>query len=109
VKPPKLSATMRDALKTFIAHGGKLVRLRGGFWTYPDAPITSRAGIGVPEWYAGTTTVIGLRMRGLVTLSFDERRGLSLDGEVTVAGRAALVEERVDGGAYDIEKDLGVK
>lgn len=54
-KPKELSPTMKEAVEHARQHGGKLVRLPGGFWTAPDAPIK-------PWW--GTTTVQALVTRG---------------------------------------------
>jgi hypothetical protein len=58
-----LSATMAIALREAIAHGGKLVRHQGGYWTVPGAVMS--ASIGHPfDWWTGTTTIDALVDRG---------------------------------------------
>lgn len=56
-----MTKVMEEALAKAIAHGGELVRWKGGFWTYRDCPVKSEErGYRVPVWHAGTQTVDGL-------------------------------------------------
>jgi hypothetical protein len=57
----RLSAEMAHAIEKALMHG-RLVRLPGGYWTYPDCP-RSR-GAGAPDWHVGTTTIDALVDRG---------------------------------------------
>lgn len=89
--PPDLSPTMRKTLRHMRDQGGKLVRLKGGFWTYPSCPIKPKPYVdspSIPEWSVGTQTVQALRNRGLVAGVIHHR-----DGEVslTQAGQEWLV------------------
>jgi hypothetical protein len=56
-----ISNTMLACLYQIEAHGGKLVRLPGGFWSWPDCP--RHAHDGVPHVYWGTSTVQALVAR----------------------------------------------
>lgn len=60
-----LSPTMTMALHDIKQHGGRLVRLPGGYWTYPDCPRQSHDG--VPSWYLGSSTVLALVSRQRLT------------------------------------------
>lgn len=60
-KKDELSATMAEVLGESILHGGELIRLAGGFWTYQGCP--RRSHDGVPHWYAGTSTIQALVAR----------------------------------------------
>lgn len=58
-----LSPTMEEALARAQTHGGELVRLPGGFWTYPGCPVDKR---GVPTWWVTKGTIGALLLRELV-------------------------------------------
>ncbi len=64
----KLSPTQQETVDKMKAHGGKLVRLLGGFWTYPGC--SSRAsgftGAEIPDWYTSTPTVKALEKKGVI-------------------------------------------
>lgn len=74
-----LPSLMADAIATASAHGGTLVKLKGGYWTWPGCP-THRDGplkycfLDVPEWHVSDATVRGLVKRGLVVVT-EIRRG----------------------------------
>lgn len=70
-----LSATMQDALAKGREHGGRLVRLPGGFWTYPDCPARDSHGYSVPEWSISAHTIKALLARGLVEAETYARNG----------------------------------
>jgi hypothetical protein len=55
-----LSATMAEALGETVRLGGELIRLQGGYWTYPNCPRSN----GFPDWYAGASTIQALVDRG---------------------------------------------
>ena len=57
-----LSSIMAVALAIAEAHGGKLERLPGGFWTYPGCP--RYAHNGNPHESYGTSTIAALVARG---------------------------------------------
>lgn len=59
-KPKALSPTMSAVLKEAVDFGGRLVRLPGGYWTYPGCPWAGSA----PSFNVGTKTIEGLRARG---------------------------------------------
>lgn len=62
----RLSPTQREALEVVRTHGS-LVRYRGGFWSWPDAPgRTSADGVFIPKKSFGASTVDALWRRGLV-------------------------------------------
>lgn len=61
----KLSATMAHLIAKAKEHGGELVRLQGGFWTYDGCP--RRSHDGIPVWYAGTTSVQALVTRKMLS------------------------------------------
>lgn len=72
----KLSPTMQDALDKARANSGKLVRLAGGFWTYPGCPRKAQAviankivGCYVPAWYVGVGTINALVERGFASVT----------------------------------------
>lgn len=54
----QMSSTMAYVLGETIEHGGELVRHIGGYWSWRGCP--RRSHDGVPEWYAGTSTVQAL-------------------------------------------------
>jgi hypothetical protein len=77
----KLSKTMKEAHQKLREHG-KLIRLCGGFWTYPAcvpseyerSPSSYRVSKeGYPSWSTGTQTVRALVERGLAKRVYDER------------------------------------
>jgi hypothetical protein len=79
----KLSATMAIALGETIEHGGTLIRLAGGFWTYDGCP--RRAHDGVPEWYVGATTVQALVIRNELSYTeWKEGRGFKFPIKATL-------------------------
>lgn len=55
-----LSPTMLATIAKANEHGGRLVRLPGGFWTYEGCPWNGSA----PEWSQGTSTIHALVTRG---------------------------------------------
>jgi hypothetical protein len=55
-----LSKTMLGALEV-ATDKGALVRLNGGFWTWPGCPSGRE---GVPVWYVGWSTINALVLRG---------------------------------------------
>ena len=66
----QLSDTMAEVLGETMAHGGRLERHVGGYWTWPDCP---RLG-GQWAWYAGTSTIEALVKRGYMAYT-KHRRG----------------------------------
>lgn len=64
----KLSPTMDNALAVAHAHGGTLIRLTGGFWTYPGCRIVRDYSpqYVVPEWHVSTLTIRALIDRAAV-------------------------------------------
>lgn len=46
-----------------LLHGGRLVRLRGGFWTTPGMPTNAR---GAPSWYVDVRTVRAMERLGVL-------------------------------------------
>lgn len=58
-----VSASMRAALAKAQGAGGRLVRLPGGFWTFPGCAL--RPGSGYPVWSVAKGTVAALVKRGL--------------------------------------------
>jgi hypothetical protein len=63
---------MKAAIAMAREHGGFLIRLPGGYWTYLDCP-RSR-GAGPPDQYFGTTTIEGLVARKRMHYSQWQRR-----------------------------------
>lgn len=61
-----MSETQRLAVAFTREHGGSLVRLPGGFWTYPGCPTTTRSYGEVPDEYVRTSTVKSLIRLGVV-------------------------------------------
>lgn len=57
-----LTAPMAIALDETVAHGGKLIRHQGGYWSWPGCP--RREHDGMPEEWFGTTTIDALVDRG---------------------------------------------
>ena len=86
LKPTPLSRTMVSALDMIVRHGGEVVALRGGFWTWPGATTNDE---GTPEWWAGTNTIRALAQRGMLALRVVPPRTFASNGTVTDAGRAA--------------------
>jgi hypothetical protein len=62
----KLSPTQEEALQIIREHGGRIIRLKGGFWTYPGCP----AGNGIfrkyPSWSVDIKTVRCLEREGFL-------------------------------------------
>lgn len=86
----KLSATMAVTLAETIDRGGELIRLAGGFWTYPDCP--RRPHDGVPTWWVGASTVNALVTRG--AFSYTEWK----HGKSTFPIRVAICADYLDSG-----------
>lgn len=73
-----LSDTQREALALAADHGGTLVRLPGGFWTWDGCPVESRPWGDVPTEWARTNTVKALVKRGaLVETEHRQSRAIS--------------------------------
>ncbi|MBU5442415.1 hypothetical protein [Paenibacillus sp. MSJ-34] len=65
-----LSEMQSEALEMAKKHGGRLIRWKGGFWTFEGArPSGERhCGSPTPEWYCTTNTVFALVRRGLMVM-----------------------------------------
>lgn len=62
-----LTLEQTRVLEHLRAHGGVLVRWRGGFWTTPDTPVELRTGsVLIPKWYAQIQTVRAMERKGLL-------------------------------------------
>ena len=81
----ELSDTQKATLEAMRTHGGELVRLRGGFWTWRNH--TERS-VGVPAWSCELGTLRALEKRGLVTLIVESQTFYTL-ARITEAGQAA--------------------
>lgn len=66
-----VTGEMATCLTFARAHGGRLVRSPGGFWSYPGAPT---AGDGVPRPSFGTSTIEALVRRKLMIYT-EHRQG----------------------------------
>ena len=53
-----LSPNMVVAINVASARGGRLIRVSGGYWTYPDCPV--RDHTGAPYWYTDAGTIHAL-------------------------------------------------
>jgi hypothetical protein len=62
----KLSPTQEEAIKMINDHGGKIIRLKGGFWTYPDCPKEEGVLSSYPAWSVDIRTVRCLERAGLL-------------------------------------------
>lgn len=74
----RLSPAQEDALRFVRAHGGRLVRLPGGFWTYPGCDTMPRTGW--PSEYVRTNTVRALVRLGEV-VETDVRTTRAVSGQ----------------------------
>lgn len=61
----KLSPTQQGVLDTLTEqHQSRLIRVQGGFWTYPTCP---RKGDGtIPTWWVDVRTVRAMEKAGLL-------------------------------------------
>jgi hypothetical protein len=60
--PPKLTKTQRGVLDTLAEHHqATLIRVSGGFWTYPTCP--RKAGT-IPTWWVDVRTVRAMERQG---------------------------------------------
>lgn len=66
-KASDLSDHQLHAVRKARENGGRLLRLAGGFWTYPGCPMTPN-GI-VPEWWTGTQTIEVLTRRKVLRVT----------------------------------------
>ncbi|WP_106766743.1 hypothetical protein [Paenibacillus faecalis] len=66
----KLSSKQKEALKKAEHNGGRLIRGKGGLWTYEGAATSGETwyGLVTPEWYCTTNTIFALVRRGHMTL-----------------------------------------
>lgn len=65
-----ISNQQQEALDQAKKHGGKLIRWRGGMWTFEGAACTGENWCGVPEpeWYCTTNTIFALVRRGYLVM-----------------------------------------
>jgi hypothetical protein len=66
-----LSPIQQEAIDQASKHGKRLVRWKGGFWTYEGAKPCENIGGGpqVPEWYCRTNTIFALVRRGFMAIN----------------------------------------
>lgn len=74
-----ISEAMAAALMLAREHGGKLIRLPGGYWTFEGCPWSGSA----PTQHFGTTTIEGLVRRGHMTYT-QWRRKTKKPGEFPI-------------------------
>ena len=65
----KLSTTQLDVLDRLKAHGGEIIREKGGFWTWPKSP-RGPGKEGWPEWSVGVRTIRSLEGEGYLERTF---------------------------------------
>lgn len=65
----RLTPTQIEILGAMRANGGELVRIAGGYWTYPGCPTRVAGGEEIPTRYWGVQSVAALMRLGHV----DER------------------------------------
>jgi hypothetical protein len=89
----RLSPAQELALRFVAANGGRLVRLPGGFWTYPGCPVESRPyGDDVPTDYVRTNTVRALVVRGEL-VETEHRTSRTISGRPTQYAVAVSLPE----------------
>lgn len=59
---------MEQAMATAREHGGVLVRLTGGFWTWKGCPTEAVFGVPRPTWNVGDKVISDLIADGLATV-----------------------------------------
>lgn len=70
----KLSIKQQEALEQAEHNGGRLIRGKGGLWTYEGASTSGETwyGLVTPEWYCTTNTIFALVRRGCMIMdNFD--------------------------------------
>jgi len=69
----KLSLKQYEVFAKAREHGGELVRMPGGYWTYKGAKMVEDSpGNYVPEWLCQTNTIFALvRRRRMLLLTKD--------------------------------------
>lgn len=78
----QITATMAAALAMAHAHGGRLVRHAGGFWSYQDCPRLSHNGLAAEHF--GDGTINGLVSRRRMRFSAWRKRSRN-HGEFPIA------------------------
>lgn len=66
----RIPPIQQEAIDQAENHGRRLVRWKGGFWTFEGARESGDSwnGVPVPEWYCRTNTVFALVRRGLMVI-----------------------------------------
>lgn len=70
----KLSLKQQEALRHAEHYGGRLMRCKGGVWTFEGAASLEEVGhsLVTPEWYCTTNTIFALVRRGYMMMdNFD--------------------------------------
>jgi len=64
-----MSPTQAEALKRMAAGSGRLIRIRGGYWTTPETPTRPQLGPSghmIPAWSVSVATVYAMEKAGLI-------------------------------------------
>ena len=80
-----MSEPQKETLAAMREHGGELIRMGGGFWTWRNC---SQVKVGVPAWYCTVGTLRALEKKGMITL-IQENRSFYTLARLTEAGKIA--------------------
>lgn len=66
-----LSKSQQEVLEQALQNDGRLIRWKGGFWTFEGAKSVgkNRNGLDTPEWYCATNTIFALVRRGYLVMN----------------------------------------
>lgn len=64
----QLSKKQIEVIERSKTHGRRLVRQKGGYWTFAGTPLIKKNGSVVPEWYCSTNTIFALVRRGYIDM-----------------------------------------